>query len=151
MYRKMQQGFTLIELMIVVAIIGILASIAMPAYNNYIIKAKVTELFAAASACKIIISERYMLNKPGGGGFGQQGCLQLNPSNYVLSIFADGNGGIYVGARNIDAAVNNKYLYIAPYRNNVKMNKAANMGQAIESWRCVPSWVLPIPAQYSSC
>ena len=57
--KKVQQGFTLIELMIVIAIIGILAAIALPAYQDYTVRAKVSEILALADGVKIGIGESY--------------------------------------------------------------------------------------------
>lgn len=62
MKQQTQQGFTLIELMIVIAIIGILAAVALPAYQNYTVRAKASELILAASAGKQLITEYAILN-----------------------------------------------------------------------------------------
>ena len=70
--KKVQQGFTLIELMIVVAIIGILAAIAIPAYQDYTIRAKVSEALVVASSAKTTVSENISSN---GGVMPADACL----------------------------------------------------------------------------
>ena len=62
MKRSMQKGFTLIELMIVVAIIGILAAVALPAYQDYTVRAKVSEVILAASSAKTSVAESAQTN-----------------------------------------------------------------------------------------
>src|SRR5690242_2704737 len=83
--RKLQQGFTLIELMIVVAIIGILAAVALPAYQDYTIRAKMSELILAMSACRTSITEVYQ-----SGGTAPQpnnwGCEGGVASKYVSAL-----------------------------------------------------------------
>ncbi|MGB8432908.1 MAG: pilin [Burkholderiales bacterium] len=61
--KSIQKGFTLIELMIVVAIIGILAAIALPAYQDYTIRARVSELILAASSARTAITEKYQADQ----------------------------------------------------------------------------------------
>ncbi len=83
MKKQLQKGFTLIELMIVVAIIGILASIALPAYQDYTIRAKVSEGIIAGSAAKVSVSEYFISegimpvsNAEAGMGTGLNGTVE---------------------------------------------------------------------------
>jgi type IV pilus assembly protein PilA len=88
MKRSMQKGFTLIELMIVVAIIGILAAVALPAYQDYTVRAKVTEVILAASSGKTAVSEAAATFS----GLPASGSVTINNqvSKYVSAVAWDG-------------------------------------------------------------
>ena len=102
MQRSIQKGFTLIELMIVVAIIGILAAVALPAYQDYTIRAKTSEVLLIASGCRTSITE-YVQIQPSmptaSNGFGCESSTAV--SNYVASMETSTVGLITVTSRNI--------------------------------------------------
>jgi len=135
--RSKQCGFTLIELMIVVMIIGLLASVALPAYQDYTTRAKMSEVVLAASACRASISEVYA----GGGappGPNTWGC-ETGPSQYVQNVTTDADGVVTATAWNISSDVNGKRLVLVPYVGALAADSATMMGQSISEWRCGPA------------
>jgi len=134
MLKQVQKGFTLIELMIVVAIIGILAAIAIPAYQDYTIRAKVTEGIGLADAAKTAVAESYQSGD-------MAGVIALNGSwvatnsatKYVTSVAIAASGIITVKYSAIVPQLSAKTLVLQPFVNAAVL--APNQQGSID-WGC---------------
>ncbi|HEX4909513.1 MAG TPA: pilin [Permianibacter sp.] len=135
--KAMQKGFTLIELMIVVAIIGILAAIALPAYQDYTVRAKVSEGAIAASALKIGVTE--MVADRGLAGiaaYAQEinGAQNQLITDKITAVAIAGNGTISITLGGIPQLAGNNILGFMPTINNAVL-AANNLTGTIE-WTC---------------
>jgi type IV pilus assembly protein PilA len=118
--KKIQKGFTLIELMIVVAIIGILAAIAIPAYSDYTERAKVSELVTLASACKASVSEFYQAEGVFPTDNNEAGCNSASTAkvNSVTVTGTSNTSGTITVVSNLTKATGNYVLVGTPTAND---------------------------------
>ena len=136
MKRQLQQGFTLIELMIVVAIIGILAAVALPAYQDYTKRAKMSEVILAASACRTTITEVYQSGSQTSMVGGNWGCESTTPSSkYVKSISTDSNGIVTVESQSIGTGADG-LVTLVPADSAGNTMAYGGTSQTIFKWIC---------------
>ena len=137
---KKQQGFTLIELMIVVAIIGILAAVAIPAYQDYIVRARVTEGLSLSTAGKTAVSEY----------FSSQGTLPTDNTSAGLATSEDisGNSVDKVEINNLGAIV---ITFSTPAIANSTLELRPSTGAGKIVWDCMAGGNLEAKYRPSSC
>ena len=138
--KHVQKGFTLIELMIVVAIIGILAAVALPAYQDYTIRAKMSEVILGMSACRTSITEVYQSGPaiaPGNDGWGCEVLTASEQTKYVSAIHTDGNGIVRATVQNISSLVNGSIVSLAPLEDATTLKTFVTGSSAsLYGWRC---------------
>ena len=138
--KQIQQGFTLIELMIVVAIIGILAAVALPAYQDYTVRAKVSEIMLAASGQKTSVSEFFQtrLQMPATASIG----TVTQSSNWVDTI-AYSQTSTQVGVITALASTNTG-LPASVRGSTITLTGTGNATTGVVNWACAGT----IPAKY---
>jgi len=133
--KNVQQGFTLIELMIVVAIIGILAAVAIPAYQDYTVRARVTEGLSLASAAKVTVAE----NAASGSASLASGWTIPTATDNVASVAIQANGTILI---TYTARAGGGTITLVPTAGGADLVAGTPPADAI-SWSCTGGSLLP--------
>lgn len=138
MKKQIQQGFTLIELMIVVAIIGILAAIALPAYQDYTVRTKVSEGLVLAGSAKVALAEAYQANDLAGiSAIAAEWNASTKSSKYVSGITISDPSGVITITYGAPSQINGLTILLTPFINvnGAPTAVAANLSGNMD-WAC---------------
>jgi type IV pilus assembly protein PilA len=156
--NKNQQGLTLIELMIVIAIIGILGALALPAYQDYTVRAKVSEMMLAANGCKTAVNEAVSSASSADVSAALPIACESQTSKYVTRVSVDANGvmtvvGNHEALRGSTSATANSIALTPLQTGDTPVNGSTDGGKTISGWRCGPASSNGLPAKYlpTSC
>lgn len=149
--QRSQAGFTLVEMIITICIVGILASIAIAQMRDYSRRAKVSEVVMAVGKCKNTVSESYLTlsDPPEPGGWG---CEAATGTTYAGAVQTSADGAIRIEITNLDSVMNGQYVYIVPAKlSGTPMNASVDLGRGVQNWICGSDWLLVRNALPANC